>query len=53
MFWTVLRWGGSAAVILLVLAAAYFSIDPGATTTTDMPAQPVEAAPQPAKNFNL
>ena len=53
MFWTVIRWGGTVAVIVLVIAAAVMATQPEAEGPTVIPAQPGEAAPQPAKNFNL
>lgn len=43
MFWKFIRWGGTAIVILLLIAAALLSGHP------DQPA----AETQPSKNFNL
>lgn len=59
MFWTVIRWGGSAIIIMLVLAAAFLSSQApnGATPLEQGEATPVEIAPADAppqnKNFNL
>jgi hypothetical protein len=64
MFWTVIRWGGSAAIILLVLAAVLLSSKPAADDgATVIPAEqgeatpievaPADSAPQQNKNFNL
>jgi hypothetical protein len=69
MFWTVIRWGGSALIIVLVLAAAFLSSqsakDPAADGAVPVPvpveqgeATPIEAAPADNpppqnKNFNL
>jgi hypothetical protein len=64
MFWTVIRWGGSAAIILLVLAAVMLSAKPGAGDgatvipaeqgeATPIEAAPADSAPQQNKNFNL
>lgn len=50
MFWKCIRWGGTLLVILLVLAAAFFASHPEDSAN---PTPPVEAAPQPSKNFNL
>jgi hypothetical protein len=63
MFWTVIRWGGSAAIILLVLAAVLLS-GQGGDGATVVPAEqgdgptpveiaPADSAPQQNKNFNL
>ena len=52
MFWKCIRWGGTLAVILLVLAAGFFAMP--SAPTTDAPVQPAEGTQQqPAKNFNL
>ena len=63
MFWTVIRWGGSVAVILLVLAAVFLSSQSsGDTSGTAVPADgeatpvevtPSDSAPPQNKNFNL
>lgn len=65
MFWTVIRWGGSALIIVLVLAAAFLSSQSPRSAATDsvtpagqVEATPVEPAPADAappqnKNFNL
>ena len=64
MFWTVIRWGGSAIIIVLVLAAAFLSSQSPknptdvATPVEQGEATPVEIAPADApppqnKNFNL
>ena len=63
MFWTVIRWGGSVAVILLVLAAAFLASQSGADSSAmPLPAEneatpveltPSDAAPPQNKNFNL
>ena len=52
MFWTIIRWGGTVAVIVLVIAAAVMATQSAPEGQTVIPAQPGEAAP-PAKNFNL
>ncbi len=64
MFWTVIRWGGSAAIILLVLAAAFLSsqsskgptdgvtpVEQGEATPVEV--TPAENPPPQNKNFNL
>lgn len=49
MFWKSIRWGGTAIITLLLLAAVLLSGRPDEIIT---PAQP--AAPEaPSKNFNL
>lgn len=49
MFWKSIRWGGTAIIALLLLAAVLLSGRPDEIIT---PAQP--AAPEaPGKNFNL
>jgi hypothetical protein len=63
MFWTVIRWGGSAAIILLVLAAAFLSSQKGGDTDgavipvegepTPVEVTPADSAPPQNKNFNL
>ena len=65
MFWTVIRWGGSALIIVLVLAAAFLSSQSphgeatdGVTPAGQVEATPVEPAPADSappqnKNFNL
>jgi hypothetical protein len=63
MFWTVIRWGGSAAIILLVLGAVLLSNKPAAEgAPTVIPAEgeatpvevtPADSAPAQNKNFNL
>ena len=53
MFWKCIRWGGTVAVIVLVLVAGYSAMPSAPTPTTEVPAQPAEGAQQPAKNFNL
>lgn len=65
MFWTVIRWGGSALIIVLVLAAAFLSSQSskapaadGAVPVEQGEATPVEVAPADTpppqnKNFNL
>lgn len=44
MFWTILRWGGTVAVVLLAILAALAGGDADA---------PPDARPVAAKNFNL
>ncbi|MES2019499.1 MAG: hypothetical protein V4484_23655 [Pseudomonadota bacterium] len=46
MFWKFIRWGGSAIVALLVLAATLLSGQPEQANTPATQAQP-------GKNFNL
>ena len=68
MFWTAIRWGGSAAIILLVRAAAFLSTqsqsstdDAGVTVVpseqgeavTPVEIAPADSAPPQNKNFNL
>ncbi len=66
MFWTVIRWGGSLAVLLLVLAAGFqasqsapAAAEGGATVipaegeATPIEIAPADSAPQQNKNFNL
>jgi hypothetical protein len=55
MFWKFIRWGGSLAIIALVLAAAFLSshTEDGAPGATAVPAPAADSAPQPNKNFNL
>jgi hypothetical protein len=56
MFWNFIRWGGTLAIIGLVLAAVFLTSHPDDNATpgvTVVPAQPAESAPQPNKNFNL
>ncbi|WP_166882381.1 hypothetical protein [Massilia mucilaginosa] len=50
MFWKLIRWGGTAVVVLLVLAAAFLSTQHDQTAT---PAQPADAQQQTNKNFNF
>lgn len=50
MFWKIIRWGGTAVITLLLLAAALLSGRPDEIST---PAQPAAAEAQPNKNFNL
>lgn len=50
MFWKIIRWGGTAIVTLLLLAAALLS---GHQDEAGTPAQPAAAETQPSKNFNL
>lgn len=49
MFWKLIRWGGTAIVLLLVLAATILSPVERDNAT---PVGPGEAEP-PTKNFNL
>ena len=66
MFWTVIRWGGTVAIIALVLAAVFTSQSStsGATDgvtpavveqgeATPIEAAPADSAPPQNKNFNL
>jgi hypothetical protein len=65
MFWKVIRWGGSAAIILLVIAAIFASSQtpgehgatplPGDTGSAPTPVEvtPADSAPPQNKNFNL
>ena len=46
MFWKIIRWGGTAAIVLLALLAAMAG---GDTSNNGEP----EIKPVPAKNFNL
>jgi hypothetical protein len=56
MFWKVIRWGGTALIILILLAA-FFATSSGETSgnsegvTVVAPADPAEV--QPNKNFNM
>jgi hypothetical protein len=50
MFWKLIRWGGTAFVTLLVLAASLLGSHPDESAT---PAQPAEVETQASKNFNL
>jgi hypothetical protein len=50
MFWKTIRWGGTAIVAVLLLAAVLLKSHPDEAAT---PAQPVETETQPTKNFNL
>ena len=54
MFWKIIRWGGSLAVIVLVLAALSATdqkLDAG--TLQPAPEQPATEQPAANKNFNL
>jgi hypothetical protein len=52
MFWKFIRWGGTALIILLALAAVFIGKPSRpAEGVTSVPAEPTEAPP--AKNFNL
>jgi hypothetical protein len=55
MFWKCIRWGGTLAVLLLVVAAAYLGNQSATPATPDGPVVPAEPAdaPPPNKNFNL
>lgn len=56
MFWKAIRWGGSAVIVALVLAAALLRPDEAASAAPDgasAPAHPADDAVEPAKNFNL
>lgn len=64
MFWTFIRWGGTVAVVLLVLAAAFLGTQstgtqPGMPTpveqgeATPVEIAPADSAPAQNKNFNL
>jgi hypothetical protein len=64
MFWTVIRWGGSAVILLVVLAAVLMSgkapADGGITVVpaeqgeaTPIDVAPADSAPPQNKNFNL
>ena len=50
MFWKCIRWGGTAIVAALLLAAVLLRSHPEESATA---AQPVETESQPSKNFNL
>lgn len=50
MFWKFIRWGGTAIVTLLLLAAGLLS---GGSDEVVTPAQPAATEAQPTKNFNL
>lgn len=50
MFWKLIRWGGTAIISLLLLAAVLLSGRPDEIIT---PAQPAAPEAQPSKNFNL
>jgi hypothetical protein len=50
MFWKIIRWGGTAVITLLLLAAALLS---GRQDEISTPAQPAATEAQPSKNFNL
>lgn len=50
MFWKLIRWGGTAIVVALVLAAAFIPTQHEQTAT---PAQPAGAEQQTNKNFNF
>ncbi|WP_164558032.1 hypothetical protein HF313_22695 [Massilia atriviolacea] len=50
MFWKLIRWGGTAVVLVLVLAAAFISTQHEPTAA---PAQPAGAEQQTNKNFNF
>lgn len=50
MFWTCIRWGGTALIASLLLGAAVLCGAPDELTT---PAQPAATEAQPVKNFNL
>ena len=54
MFWKLIRWGGTAIVVVLVLAAAFISTS--VSQQHDQPATPVQPAgaeQQTNKNFNF
>ncbi len=62
MFWTAIRWGGTATIIVLVLVAAFFASQNSTPTATAIPVEgeatpveitPADDAPQQNKNFNL
>lgn len=54
MFWKLIRWGGTIAVVLLVLAAAFASdLNLSQHDQTATPVQPADAAQQGNKNFNF
>lgn len=54
MFWTFLKWGGTAALILIVVLAALFGGDGKTAAPGDTPGgQAEQPQPQPAKKFNL
>ncbi|HEX8615742.1 MAG TPA: hypothetical protein VF800_31050 [Telluria sp.] len=60
MFWKLIRWGGTALVLLLVIAAAFISTQHGQTQhdqtqqdQTVTPVQPADAQQQTNKNFNF
>jgi hypothetical protein len=50
MFWKFIRWGGTVAVLLLVLAVAFVSTQHEQAAT---PVQPAAAEQQTNKNFNF
>ncbi|WP_166888367.1 hypothetical protein [Massilia sp. CCM 8734] len=49
MFWTLIRWGGTVVVVLLVLAALMATQHEHSAT----PVQPADAQQQTNKNFNF
>ncbi len=50
MFWKLIRWGGTAAVVVLVLAGGFVSTQHEQSAT---PVQPADAQQQTNKNFNF
>lgn len=60
MFWKLIRWGGTAVVVLLVLAAGFVSRQHESTQyestqheQSATPVQPADAQQQTNKNFNF
>ncbi|WP_167081016.1 hypothetical protein [Massilia aquatica] len=55
MFWKLIRWGGTAAVVVLVLAAGTLSMQHESTQheQSATPVQPADVQQQTNKNFNF
>lgn len=47
MFWKIVKWGGTIAVVLLLITAVLTSVDSAQTTDQDQP------APVTTKKFNF
>jgi len=50
MYWKIIRWGGTAIMTLITLAATLLA---SGTDHGTAPAQPAATQAQPGKNFNL